>query len=446
MAQPEDTELRDLVIESLEKNGSLAKIRALLRANIFLAFEDDCENIKQNECLDKILKLPEGILSLSIIHEFLEFCNLKNTLFVYMSETRQGKEYSYRGERSINEMLQINQTNKEKEPILVTILRYFLKSHTDLKHESSRDSCDQGDHSTYIVNQETSSSTSQSQSGNSSDEKQRLDLRLNLDNSDTDTSSDSTGNRNSSEYVPNQHIVLSDIDNNKAVAQNITTSIVSGNISSNEQNKTPTEKHDTKVNTSSESTSYIELKPFNLQDEMLLNTTGIPHADSKDSTGRQSHTHGSQIDSVPTLSSASSESLKREVSVCKDGAGVKKSPEHSLKYDTPEYSYDFSSPLLSGTMEQNTKDKKRVSTSSQCDKHSSPHSQSSISISDVTDLVSEKSFTGQSRNNLKSKGNINTEKTKSPDNNSLKSSNDSGDFSESPIPSISNLSLDFHSD
>ncbi|XP_045502932.1 dentin sialophosphoprotein-like [Colias croceus] len=438
MAQPEDTELRDLVIESLEKNGSLAKIRALLRANIFLAFEDDCENIKQNECLDNILKLPEGVLSLSIIHEFLEFCNLKNTLFVYMSETRQGKEYTYRGERSINEMLQINQTNKEKEPILVTILRYFLKSHNDLKHESSRESCDHGDHSTYIVNQETSSSTSQSQSGNSSDEKHRLDLRLNLDNSDTDTSSDSTGNKNSSEYVPNQHIVLSDIDNNKAVVQKISASILSGNVSSNEQNKMPTEKHDLKVNTSSESTSYVELKPFNSQDEKLLNTTGIPHADSKVSTGRQSNTsHGSQIELVQTLSSASSESLKREVSVCKDGAGTKKSPDHSLKYDTPEYSYDFSSPLLSGTTEQNVKDKKRVSTSSQCDKHSSPRSQSSISISDVTDLVSEKSFSGQSRNNLKNKGNSNAEKTKSPDNNSLKSSNDSGDFSESPIPSIS---------
>lgn len=60
MAQAEDTELRDLVIEALERNGSLAKIRALLRANIFLAFEDECENLKQNVNLDNILKLPEG--------------------------------------------------------------------------------------------------------------------------------------------------------------------------------------------------------------------------------------------------------------------------------------------------------------------------------------------------------------------------------------------------
>ncbi|XP_013166532.1 PREDICTED: T-cell activation GTPase-activating protein 1-like isoform X2 [Papilio xuthus] len=61
MAQSEDTELRDLVVEALEKNGSLAKIRALLRANIFLVFEDECENIKQNVSLDSILKLPEGV-------------------------------------------------------------------------------------------------------------------------------------------------------------------------------------------------------------------------------------------------------------------------------------------------------------------------------------------------------------------------------------------------
>nr|XP_037871797.1 centrosomal protein 43 isoform X2 [Bombyx mori] len=58
MAQSEDTELRDLVIEALEKNGSLAKIRALLRANVFLAFEEDCD-IKQNPSLDNIFNLPE---------------------------------------------------------------------------------------------------------------------------------------------------------------------------------------------------------------------------------------------------------------------------------------------------------------------------------------------------------------------------------------------------
>ena len=36
----EDTELRDLVTQSLENNGLLGKIQAELRAGVFLALED----------------------------------------------------------------------------------------------------------------------------------------------------------------------------------------------------------------------------------------------------------------------------------------------------------------------------------------------------------------------------------------------------------------------
>ncbi|CAK1548320.1 unnamed protein product [Leptosia nina] len=447
MAQTEDTELRDLVIDALEKNGSLAKIRALLRANIFLAFEDDCENIKQNEALDNILKIPEGILSLSIIHEFLEFCNLKNTLFVYMSESRQGKEYKVKSQRSMIDTLRLNQVSTDKEPVLLTLLKHFIRSH---KCESSHESCDQADHSTYTVDQDndTSSSTSRSHSDNSSDEKNRIDLRLPLDNSDTDTSSNSTRNKNSSEYVPNKNIVVSD----KVVTQELVNCQDISNVEKSKSLNCKQLENSKTSYSSTDSTSYAELKPFNLLEEKLLNTAGLPYEEGnvKKVLSPKSETEVAKGDFLHTLSSASSESVKREVNAYKDVNTLKHSPEQSCKYDhTPDYSYDFSSPPVSEktstNVQQNTETAQR--SNSYSNNQNSPRSASSISISEVADLISEKSYSSPRNKNM-----YNMSKSKShslgkncPDNIS-KSSNDTGDFSQSPIPSLSNLSLDYHSD
>ncbi|XP_045455519.1 centrosomal protein 43-like [Melitaea cinxia] len=177
MAQTEDTELRDLVIEALEKNGSLAKIRALLRANIFLAFEDECENLKQNETLDKLLLLPEG--------------------------KRQGTEYTYEGRNNVADKLNINWNDQSgNKPILLTLVNNILNqsqkniykqdnkhSHFNRLNRNKNYKADQD--CTYIVHEDSNTTTSYSQSDNSSDEKNKLDLRLTLDNSDTDTSSGS---------------------------------------------------------------------------------------------------------------------------------------------------------------------------------------------------------------------------------------------------------------
>lgn len=80
----------------------------------------------------------------------------------------------------------------------------------------------------------------------------------------------------------------------------------------------------------------------------------------------------------------------------------------------------------------------------------SPHqtsqsSQSSVSLSDVADLISEKSSLSISNNKSKVSGN-NQSKGMSDQKQSKVLSDDSGDFTESPVPSLSNLSLDIHSD
>lgn len=486
MAQAEDTELRDLVIEALERNGSLAKIRALLRANIFLAFEDECENLKQNMNLDNVLKLPEGLLALSVIHEFLEFCCLKNTLFVYMSESRQGNEYHYEGKKRMVEKLNFNKCDM-KEPILLTLIKNMLKPHQK-KYDpnvnsnfANHDTCDdknyrEEENCTYILHEDSqSSATSTSQSDNSSDEKNKLHLRLQLDNSDTDTSSDSARDKTNSEYIPGDHILQ--INENIQPNVNPDKSIDSTNLK--EPNKltphgtpgsgTSMVLNELKLTTSSsDSTSYIDIKPFNSLDEKLLNTAGLPIVNTvlKD----QTNTNVAPVTNVQadkpspksvTVNNMSVASMKESDKNVVENQKNSQSMQESAKSegDTADFSYgdDFSpSPVSKYKDVADKQQKSSESLQEKSDKSviknlsvESPHqtsqsSQSSVSISDVADLISEKSSSlshNKSRlsESIHSKGRDDRKQSKVH-------SDDSGDFTESPVPSLSNLSLDIHSD
>lgn len=466
MAQTEDTELRDLVIEALEKNGSLAKIRALLRANIFLAFEDECENLKQNETLEKLLLLPEGKLCLSIIHDFLDFCNLRNTLFVYKSETRQGTEYTYEGRNNVADKLNINWNDQSgNKPILLTLVNNILNqsqkniykqdnkhSHFNRLNRNKNYKADQD--CTYIVHEDSNTTTSYSQSDNSSDEKNKLDLRLTLDNSDTDTSSGSLRGGSKSEYILNNHTQdIGRIDKITATESNL-----------------PVENYskDSKVlkNSSTESTSLVDLKPFNQIDSILLNTTGLPckeNEETKPTSQQNSNSSTSKADLLSQVQkhNSVSESIKKDLSHQDSKTSVKSSPSNNNDEFT-EYSYDFTSPPQSGKKDTSTKhsqstksiDEETVNntsnnSSSSNNKQNSLNSQSSVSISDVADLISEKSSYKQSYNSPKQlKLTINDKTSISPSRDQVVNSmsDNSGDFSESPIPSLSNLSTDIHSD
>ncbi|XP_030064958.1 centrosomal protein 43 isoform X5 [Microcaecilia unicolor] len=91
-AMEEDTELRDLLVQTLENSGVLNKIKAELRAAVFLALEEQ-EKIEQNktplvnESLKKFLNTKDGRLVSSLIMEFLQFFNLDFTLAVFQPET-----------------------------------------------------------------------------------------------------------------------------------------------------------------------------------------------------------------------------------------------------------------------------------------------------------------------------------------------------------------------
>ncbi|XP_078412883.1 centrosomal protein 43 isoform X2 [Cetorhinus maximus] len=91
MSAEEDTELRDLLVQTLENSGVLNKIKAELRAAVFLALEEQ-ERVENktplvNESLKKFLNTKDGRLVAGLVTEFLQFFNLDFTLAVFQPET-----------------------------------------------------------------------------------------------------------------------------------------------------------------------------------------------------------------------------------------------------------------------------------------------------------------------------------------------------------------------
>ncbi|KAM7368430.1 hypothetical protein PAMP_014651 [Pampus punctatissimus] len=89
-AAEDDTELRDLLIQNLENSGVLNKLKAEMRAAVFLAMEeqDRLENKTPlvNENLKKCLNSKDGRLVASLIVDFLQVFNLDFSLAVFQPE------------------------------------------------------------------------------------------------------------------------------------------------------------------------------------------------------------------------------------------------------------------------------------------------------------------------------------------------------------------------
>ncbi|XP_076686607.1 uncharacterized protein LOC143378630 isoform X1 [Andrena cerasifolii] len=128
ISMEEDTELRDLVVQTLENNGVLAKVRAELRASVFLALEEQESVMNPEPLLNKTVKQylanSEGKLLFSLVREFLEYFGLDYTISVYDPETYFGKEYNYVGRNKLCEELGI----ESNEPLLGEILKNSMNS------------------------------------------------------------------------------------------------------------------------------------------------------------------------------------------------------------------------------------------------------------------------------------------------------------------------------
>eukprot|EP00112_Aurelia_sp_Birch-Aquarium-sp1_P026751 Seg97.14 transcript_id=Seg97.14/GoldUCD/mRNA.D3Y31 product="FGFR1 oncogene partner" protein_id=Seg97.14/GoldUCD/D3Y31 len=123
MSVEEDTELRDLVAQALETNGVLNKIRAELRASVFLALEEQ-DSLKVNSNmvnhkLKKFLSTKEGVLVASLVQDFLNCFHLDFTMAVFGPELSHGGKFDSRDEL----MRSLGLTSEAKDnPLLLELL------------------------------------------------------------------------------------------------------------------------------------------------------------------------------------------------------------------------------------------------------------------------------------------------------------------------------------
>ncbi|RZC36706.1 FGFR1 oncogene partner, partial [Asbolus verrucosus] len=138
MSVEEEVELRDLVAQTLELNGCLPKIRAQLRANLFLALDEDAKISKQqpliNNKIRSHLEMPEGQLMFCLVREFLEYFDLDFTISVYEPESYVGSCYKYEGRQKIIEDLGLKAAEENfSGPVLLELVRIAQTKSKTLK-------------------------------------------------------------------------------------------------------------------------------------------------------------------------------------------------------------------------------------------------------------------------------------------------------------------------
>lgn len=121
-----ELELKDLIVQTLEANGLLSKIKAQLRASVFMALdENDKEANKDNDFqnikVKKLLQTNEGRLAASLIRDFLECCNLDYTISVLDPELNSNIFWDKR--EKLCKTLNIYEENSD-----IPILSEYLKT------------------------------------------------------------------------------------------------------------------------------------------------------------------------------------------------------------------------------------------------------------------------------------------------------------------------------
>lgn len=136
MYSEEETELRDVIMQNLENCGLLNKIKAELRAGVFLALEED-GNFKSkiplfNPKFDEFINTSEGKLTVSLVRDFLEYYSLNFTLSVFEPEVSSSFI-------SRSELCDQFKMNKNNGPLLLELLKDALKSRNENSMNKSLD-------------------------------------------------------------------------------------------------------------------------------------------------------------------------------------------------------------------------------------------------------------------------------------------------------------------
>ncbi|NXH80916.1 FR1OP protein, partial [Edolisoma coerulescens] len=199
-AAEEDTELRDLLVQTLESSGVLNKIKAELRAAVFLALEEQ-EKVENkaplvNESLKSFLGTKDGRLVAGLVAEFLRFFNLDFTLAVFQPEssTLNGLD----GRENLARDLGITEAEGAVDgPLLLEVVRKCQQKKISLGGE--------------VILSESQCPTSKSSDGRSSahsiPNKVRLYIMKNFaaENTQSDTSvSSGEASKRSIHFLPNE--------------------------------------------------------------------------------------------------------------------------------------------------------------------------------------------------------------------------------------------------
>lgn len=134
----DDVELRDLVVQTLESNGILGKIKAQLRASVFLTLdEEEKKNPLENERLNSFCETMEGLQVVSLFKEFLKFYNLDYTLSVFEPETNVLDNQSR--ESLARELNIIDKGEVSRQPLICEVLRRGTKQRPHFEKEDQFD-------------------------------------------------------------------------------------------------------------------------------------------------------------------------------------------------------------------------------------------------------------------------------------------------------------------
>ncbi|CAG9860413.1 unnamed protein product [Phyllotreta striolata] len=139
MSVEEEIELKDLIAQTLKENGTLAKIKAQLRASVFLALDEDEELSKQkpflNNKIKSFLESDEGKAMFYIVHEFLQYFNLYFTLAVYEPESYIDCNYQPEEKQRLLQQLGLagDVENGNEEPLLYQLLKLAQTSKKNLQ-------------------------------------------------------------------------------------------------------------------------------------------------------------------------------------------------------------------------------------------------------------------------------------------------------------------------
>uniref|UniRef100_A0A8C5GY94 FGFR1 oncogene partner (FOP) N-terminal dimerisation domain-containing protein n=1 Tax=Gouania willdenowi TaxID=441366 RepID=A0A8C5GY94_GOUWI len=122
-AAEDDTELRDLLILNLENSGVLNKIKAEVRAAVFLAMEDQ-DRLQVSSTVYTGHFLFDGGLAVGLIQDFLQVFNLDFSLSVFQPEINRVSVRALRftGRDVVCRDLRLSETNKNV-PLLLEVVR-----------------------------------------------------------------------------------------------------------------------------------------------------------------------------------------------------------------------------------------------------------------------------------------------------------------------------------